>query len=62
MMSLTEVVDAFCNLTPERQTALIEFMRASTNGHGVTSALDSISNEEVRNEFIATLRSSGTIA
>jgi len=60
MMSLVEFVDAFCSLTPEKQTALEEFLQASENG--VASALESISNEEIRNEFTATLRAKGMIA
>lgn len=60
MLSLSEFVNAFCSLTPEKQTALEEFLRASENG--VASALESISNEEIRNEFTATLRANGMIA
>ena len=60
MMNETDFINAFCSLTPEKQTALEEFLRAS--GNGVASARESISNEEIRNEFTATLRANGMIA
>ena len=56
MMNETDFINAFCSLTPEYQNALEEFWVASNNGQGLASALDSISNEKVRNEFKATIQ------
>ena len=62
MLSLTEFVDAFCSLTPEKQTALEEFLTASREGLTLEQTIERVSNEEIRNEYREILRAEGKIA
>lgn len=63
MMNITEVIEAFLSLTPDKQQALEEFTQGLSDPNAtLEQALDRVSNERLREEYRKELQAQGKIA